>query len=161
MARVSTKVRRRMERGLRRRGKILADPSYRGTPRLYHFDASLRITGIGPQHDAMRLRTGIEPTHAARKGEPRFAGKRWQEDMWRLDSPLGGVVSLDAHLQWLWQTIAPHEDYFRQLIALSSGAELVLGCFSESPYPYLTVESDSLHLLRTLNLGVAFNFTCV
>ncbi|MDP4073714.1 DUF4279 domain-containing protein [Acidovorax sp. A1169] len=161
MARISTTVRRRVERGVRRRDKILADPTYRGTPRLYRFDASLRIAGIGEQHDAMQLRTGIEPTRVVRKGEPWFAGKRWQEDLWRLDSPLGGVAPLDAHLQWLWQTIAPHQDYFRQLIALSSSAELVLGCFSESPYPYLTVESDSLHLLRELNLGVSFNFTCV
>lgn len=146
---------------MRRRDKIARNPSYGGQPRLYRFDASLRIAGVGQHHEAISLSTGLKPTHAHRKGDPHFAQRLRQEDVWLLQSPLGGGASLDEHLEWLWNAIAPHKDYFRELISQSSCADIVLGCFSESPYPYLTVDTDSLRLLRELNLGVSFNFTCV
>jgi hypothetical protein len=146
---------------MRRRAQILVKPSHVGKPRLYHFDASLRIAGIGEHHEAISKRTGIAPAHAHRKGEPKFAQKRWQEDIWILESPLGATASLDQHIEWLWNAVASHRDYFQQLISQSSSADVVLGCFSESPYPYLTVQPDSLRLLRELDLGISFNFTCV
>jgi len=161
MVRISTSVRRRLERGRRRQEKILGDPSYEGKTRLYSFDASLRIAGVGTHHDAISLKTGILPTRTARKGERQTAKRLWSEDVWLLDSPLGGNASLDEHVQWLWDTVAPHQDYFREIISQSSSAGIVLGCFSESPYPYLTVKNDSLRSLMDLNMRVSFNFTCV
>ena len=161
MAQISTKVRKRLRRGLRRREKNLVKPSYVGTPRLYQFVASLRISGIGSLHSTISERTGITPTSVHRKGEPHFAQRRWKEDIWILKSPLGVGSSLDQHIEWLWNTIASHRDYFQELVSQSSSADVVLGCFSESPYPYLTVQTDSLRLLRELDLGISFNFTCV
>lgn len=161
MAQISTAVRKRLKRGMRRREQILGKPSHVGKPRLYRFDASLRIAGIGEHHEAISKRTGIAPTRAHREGETRFAQKRWLEDIWILESPLGASASLDEHIEWLWNAIAPHRDYFQQLISQSSSAGVVLGCFSESPYPYLTVQPDSLRLVRQLDLGISFNFTCV
>lgn len=161
MAQISTAVRKRLKRGMRRREQILVKPSHVGKSRLYHFDASLRVAGIGEHHEAISERTGIAPTCAHRKGETRFAQKRWLEDIWILKSPVGASASLDQHIEWLWNAVAPHRDYFQQLISQSSSADVVLGCFSESPYPYLTVQPDSLRLLRDLDLGISFNFTCV
>ncbi|MDH4447977.1 MAG: DUF4279 domain-containing protein [Acidovorax sp.] len=161
MARTSTSVRRRLERGRRRQEKILGNPSYQGRPCFYSFDASLRIAGVGLHHDAISLKTGILPTRTTRKGERRTGEKRWSEDVWLLASPLRGDVSLDAHVQWLWDTVAPHQDYFREVISESTSADVVLGCFSESPYPYFTVKSESLRRLMNLGVGVSFNFTCV
>ncbi|MBD9393127.1 DUF4279 domain-containing protein [Acidovorax sp. ACV01] len=161
MARISTSVRRRLERGMRRQENILRNPSYGGRPRLYRFDASLRIVGVGAHHDAISLRTGLLPARSIRKGERRVGQRLWTQDVWLLDSPLGGDASLDEHLEWLWNAIAPHRDYFREIISQSPSADIVLGCFSESPYPYLTVKNDPLHLLMELDFGVSFNFTCV
>lgn len=161
MARISTAVRRRLDRGRGRQEKILGNPSCQGRPRLYSFDASLRIAGVGPHHDAMSLTTGILPTRTIRKGERQVGKRLWPEDVWLLDSPLGGKTSLDEHVQWLWDTVAPHQSYFREVISQSLGADIVLGCFSESPYPYFTVKNESLRFLMDLNMGVSFNFTCV
>lgn len=161
MARISTSVRRRLERGRRRQEKILGNPSYQGRPRFYSFDASLRIAGVGLHHDAISLKTGILPTRTTRKGERRTGGKLWSEDVWLLASPLGEDASLDEHVQWLWDTVAPHQDDFREVIFQSASADIVLGCFSESPYPYFTVKNESLRLLMNLGMGVSFNFTCV
>ena len=161
MARISTSVRRRLERGRRRQAKILGNPSYQGKTRLYCFDASLRIAGVGMHHDAISLKTGILPTRATRRGERQTAKRLGAEDVWLLDSPLGADASLNDHVQWLWDTVAPYQDYFREIISQSSSADIVLGCFSESPYPYLTVRNESLRLLMNLGMGVSFNFTCV
>jgi hypothetical protein len=40
-------------------------------------------------------------------------------------------------------------------------AEVCLGCLSESVYPYFTVDPASLDITKELNVGLAFNFTCV
>lgn len=146
---------------MRRQEKILCNPVYAGRSRLYRFDASLRIAGVGPYHDDISLRTGVQATRSTRKGERQVGQRRWSEDVWLLDSPLGGDAPLDEHIEWLWNAIAPHRDYFREIISRSSSADVVLGCFSESPYPYLTVKNDPLRLLMELECGVSFNFTCV
>ena len=111
MAQISTAVRKRLKRGMRRREQILVKPSHVGKSRLYHFDASLRVAGIGEHHEAISERTGIAPTCAHRKGETRFAQKRWLEDIWILKSPLGASASLDQHIEWLWNAVAPHRAY--------------------------------------------------
>jgi|SRR5450830_197191 len=161
MARVSTSVKRRLERFKRKQDKIVHQPSYLGRPLLYHFDASLRIVGIGQHHDTITHRTGLVPTNVHLKGQPRFGQRLWQEDVWSLASPIEGDAPLEQHLEWLWNAIAPHIDYFRELISEASRADVVLGCFSESPYPFLTVETASLRLLREMDVGISFNFTCV
>ena len=161
MARISTSVRRRLERGRRRQAKILGNPSYQGRPRLYSFDASLRLAGAGLHHDAISLETGILPTRTTRKGERQTAQRLWSEDVWLLDSPLGADASLDEHVQWLWDAVAPHQDYFQEVISQSASADIVLGCFSESTYPYFTVKNESLRRLMNLGMGISFNFTCV
>ena len=161
MARISTSVRRRLERGRRRQAKVLGSPSCEGRPCLYSFDASLRIAGAGLHHDAISLKTGIQPTRMIRKGERQTRTRLWSEDVWFLASPLGGNATLDEHVQWLWDTVAPHQDHFREVISQSASADIVLGCFSESRYPYFTVKNESLRLLMNLGTGVSFNFTCV
>jgi hypothetical protein len=164
MAHISTATRRRLDRLARRHERIVRTPSYRGHRFLYEFDASLRLIGVGEHHDAITQKTGLTPAHVHRKGEQRSTravGKPWQEDMWLLQSPLGPDASLDDHLGWLWGAIEPHRDYFRELIEQCSTADIIFGCLSESPYPFLTVDADSLRLLREMKLGISFNFTYV
>ncbi|QIL79401.1 DUF4279 domain-containing protein [Diaphorobacter sp. HDW4A] len=161
MASISATVRRRIKRYVRRREKMVRNPAFEGTPRLYRFDAALRIAGGGHYHDSIAQITGLSPTQAYRKGERRFGKTPWLEDIWILASPLDGEADIDMHLDWLWNAIAPHKEYFRELISQTTSAHVVLGCFSESPYPFLSVKSESLRLLRELEIGVAFNFTCV
>lgn len=165
MARMSTRLRRRMKRFSRRtenmvRTPAVAPPNFR----LYRFDATFRLTGVGEHHDTITALTGLEPTHSHRKGESRShrsTFRPWQEDAWMIDSPMGPNASLDQHLAWLWRAISPHKVYFSTLIAQASSADIVLGCLSESPSPVLTVEGQSLELLKALDLSIAFNFTCV
>lgn len=77
---------------MRRQENILRNPSYGGRPRLYRFDASLRIVGVGAHHDAISLRTGLLPARSIRKGERRVGQRLWTQDVWLLDSPLGGML---------------------------------------------------------------------
>lgn len=164
MARISTATRRRLDRIARRHERIAGTPSYRGRNFLYKFDASLRLIGIGEHHEAITRNTGLTPTHVHRKGERRSTRsvyRPWQEDMWLLQSPLDPGASLDEHLGWLSGAIEPHSHYFRELVEQCSKADIILGCLSESPSPFLTVDAESLRMLRELKLGISFNFTCL
>ncbi len=129
----------------------------------FRFDASLRIHGVGAQHDNIAIDTGLIPIYTHRAGDNR--GRRggslgvWPEDMWRLQSPLGEAASLEEHVRWLWAAIGPHKAYFERLIAQATSADLCLGCLSESVYPFWAVPADALTITRELKLGLSFNFT--
>lgn len=161
MARVGSNSRRRLVRLERRGQKALVRQSERNsTP--FRYDASLRISGVGGQHDDITNQTGIIPTHAHIKGDllSRLRKRPYPDDLWMLSSPLGESATMDAHLIWLRKTIQPHYAYFEKLIAQASSADVCLGCLSDSPYPFLTLQPASLDLLRELKLGFTFNFTC-
>lgn len=85
----------------------------------------------------------------------------WTEDLWRLESPLGELATIDQHLEWLRARIAPHRTYFAELCARAEWADLCLGCLSDSPYPVLSASPGALALMKDLDLGLSFNFTCV
>lgn len=131
----------------------------------FRFDASLRIAGVGAQHDRISLETGLLPSYAHRSGERRSTRSAalgiWPEDLWMLISPLGEAASLEAHLDWLWNAIAPHKAYFEGLVADAAWADVSLGCLSESVYPVLNVGAGSMKIMREMNLGLSFNITCV
>ena len=163
MSHISTATLKRIERSRRRRRNedAVRTPT-RNTSRL-RFDASLRIAGIGARHASITIDTGLVPAQAHLAGDRRSKSSGrlgvWQEDLWRLASPLGEDVPLEMHLQWLWTTIAPHKAYFEQLIAEAAWADVCLGCMSSSVFPFWAVPADALHITRELKLGLSFNFT--
>lgn len=131
MARIRTRNRRRLAHLRRRREREKNVRTFARPASEYRFDASLRIVGIGSYHDEILIETGISPTRAHRKGEPRGRAAAlgfWPEDLWCLESPLGERASLDQHLEWLRTTVEPHKAYFAELIANAAGADLCLGC---------------------------------
>jgi hypothetical protein len=161
MTRISTSTQRRLQRLRRRQQRLIR---YGTAPRSslpFRFDASLCIYGVGAHYDTITLNTGISPSSTYLKGEKRFGGKRREEDLWLLQSPLGEGASLEEHLDWLWATVSPYKAYFKDLIAVASSASITLGCLSESPYPFFSVGDGSMKILRELELGCSFNFTCV
>jgi hypothetical protein len=56
---------------------------------------------------------GIPPSHTHRAGDINRLGKPFEHDMWGLDSKLGEQASLDEHLKWLHQVLAPHYEFLR------------------------------------------------
>lgn len=163
MARIPTSIKRRLSRLRRRRQKAVQWPNQIRSTTPFRYDASLRIAGVGELHEEIARTTGILATRSHKKGETHgFVRKRvWSEDLWILDSPLGEQASPDEHLQWLWKTVSPHKAYFSALVAKATWADVCLGCLSESAYPLLVADSKSLTLLRELNIGLSFNFTCL
>ncbi|HEX7865897.1 MAG TPA: DUF4279 domain-containing protein [Variovorax sp.] len=164
MARVSTRIRRRLTHLQRRRQRQKNVRTYAQMSSRYRFDASLRIAGVGVHHDEIFSRTGIASTRSHRKGEPRGRNAAlgcWTEDLWCLESPLGEQATIDQHLEWLQSRVAPHKAYFIELRARAEWADLCLGCLSESPYPFLSASPGALALMKDLDLGLSFNFTCV
>lgn len=82
-----------------------------GTPA--EFCASLRIFGIGLDFEAVSRAMGAKPSDTHRIGDRGLLSKPYEEDMWRLDSPLSEKEPLDAHLRWLRQALEPRRDYLR------------------------------------------------
>ncbi|WP_338845695.1 DUF4279 domain-containing protein [Massilia sp. W12] len=162
MARVQTIALRRMERLRRRKEKKQTGRIYCRSSLVFRFDASLRIGGAGAHHAEISRRTGLQATKALLKGHPvRPNSKRiCQEDIWILSSPLSEYAAPGEHLAWLWEAVAPHIDYFSELIPQAAWADICIGCLSESPFPLISIDPSSLELMRRLKIGVSFNFTC-
>jgi hypothetical protein len=165
MSRTSTATRKRLDRSRRRRQREISvrTPVRGNFP--FRFDACLRIAGVGEQHDNISRETGLLPSHAHRAGDRRSTRSVglgvWPVDLWMLNSPLGEAASLEEHLDWLWNAIAPHKAYFERLVADAAWADVSLGCLSDSIYPVLNVGAGSLKITRELNLGLSFNLTCI
>jgi|GEM_PF-5591985 len=163
MTKKTTAVLRKIDR---LKGRIDKKSKYRviaSRGNLYEFDASFCITGIGLNPDSITRNTNLAPTHTHIAGEFRskFIKKVYKEDMWSLRSPLNGHASLDEHIAWIWSQINPHKEYLSEVILKSTSAYIILGCFTESPYPVLNINLESTKILKELNLSLAFNFTCV
>jgi len=77
--------------------------------------AGLRIMGKDLDLDAISRELSLHPSHVHRGGELDKFGDPYPDDMWLLDSPLGKVVQLDAHLRWLVQQLIPHFGYLKSL----------------------------------------------
>ncbi|WP_432728938.1 DUF4279 domain-containing protein [Variovorax sp. W6] len=164
MTRISTRTQKRLAHLRRRRQREKDRQAPARASSQHRFDASLRIAGVGAYHDEIFSRTGIASTHSHRKGELRGRSPAlgcWTEDLWRLESPLGELATIDQHLEWLQAQIAPHKAYFAGLCARGEWADLCLGCLSESPYPVLRASPGALAMMKDLGLGLSFNFTCV
>jgi hypothetical protein len=162
MTRISTSTQRRLQRLRRRQQRVIRYGTAPQSSLPFRFDASFCIYGIGAHHETITLNTGISPSSTHLKSESRrFGGKRLKDDLWLLQSPLGEGASLEEHLDWLWATVGPYKAYFKDLIATASSASITLGCLSESPYPFFSVGEGSMKIVRELELGCSFNFTCV
>ncbi len=163
MPRISTFALRRLPQLRRRNQKAIREPQRSRSTYPFRYDASIRISGAGAQHEPITQVTGLVPSHSHRKGDvcSRRTLRLYQNDLWMLSSPLGETASIDQHCQWLWETIRPHKAYFEKLIAGASPADICIGCLSESIFPFLEVDAASLTIMRELKLGLTFNFTCV
>ena len=162
MSSIPTNVRRRLDRLRRRSERVRKDRQYVQSNTRYRYDACLRLAGLGAAQDQIALTTGLRATHTHRKGEPfGLRGNTRPTDMWMLASPLGEAANHSDHLEWLWQQVGPHAEYFRILVQEAAWADVCLGCLSESPCPLISVAPESLTLLRELELGLSFNFTLV
>ncbi len=160
--RVPTQVRRRLTRLRSRRSRQREAPTVLQSSVLFRYDACLRLGGLGAAQDDVTALTGLSPTRAHRKGDLiGFRGKVRKEDLWLFESPLGELASHDEHLQWLWNQIEPHQEQFRKLVQQAAWADVCLGCLSESAYPVLSVQPESLKIVHELKLGLSFNFTVV
>jgi hypothetical protein len=165
MANISTSTRKRLKRARSRKEREIGQRTPLRNTQAFRFDASLRIAGIGAQHDRISIETGLIPSSVHRAGDLRSPRSPslgvWPEDYWELRSPLGEHATLEEHISWLWSAVEPHKPYFARIIIEATWADICLGCLSESAYPFFTVGAASLDITRELNLGLSFNFTCV
>ena len=163
MARIRTFALRRLDRLRRRQNRVRSEMSVLRSTYHFRYDASLRIAGVGAWHEEIERRTGLRASIKHRRGEARSSRthKQWDEDLWLLASPLDESAPLEDHLEWLANAVEPHLYVFREIIDRATWADVCLGCLSESGSPMLAVRPDALRILRQLNVGCAFNFTCV
>lgn len=66
--------------------------------------------------DKISQTLGLKPSHTHKLGDLiSKAGKRYEHDMWSLDSPLGRLEPMDKHLKWLAEHLKPHRDFIQSL----------------------------------------------
>lgn len=119
----------------------------------FGFSATLRVMGAAERHDEIEEKTGLSATHRHRRGETGLAGRPWPEDLWALESSLPRGAPLSDHLDWLWNRVRPHRDYFRALAA-EEGIEVDIFCGYRSDCAEcgFEVQPDALKIVQALGV---------
>ncbi len=69
---------------------------------------------------------GLEASHTHKLGDLiSKAGRRYEHDMWSLDSPLDRLDTMDNHLKWLAKQLKPHHAF---IASLKNHAEVYVYC---------------------------------
>ncbi|WP_167086081.1 DUF4279 domain-containing protein [Massilia frigida] len=163
MAHVRASLKRKLSRIHKREERVSMEKWERHTSRYFRYDAALRIFGAGKLHDEINAVTGLVPTMLRLAGQPRYprSERLNKHDLWLLSSPLDRSLPLDDHVDWLLETLTPHADFLRGVIAQADSADLCLGCLSEVPYPMIATGKSTTELIKRFDLKLMFNFTCV
>jgi hypothetical protein len=119
----------------------------------YHaHSAVFRVLDAPEAHKEIERRTGIQPTHCHKAGDIRLKDKRWENTIWTLKSPLPESESLSVHLRWLWEALAPHQEYFRTLKESGVKMDLFCGFRSNVDTGGFSIEPDALKVATELGL---------
>ena len=162
MARIYTSMKRKLKRIRKRHDLVSSKKFQRVSSPIFWFDASIRIGGAGKYHDAIYANTGLSPTKSHLAGDRvsiRSSTIR-KEDIWIFSSPLDENESIDQHIDWLLNAIAPHVEFLSEVVKNAAWADLCLGCLSDIPYPMISTGTSATELIKKLNLALSFNFTC-
>lgn len=163
MSHVRASLKRKLSRIRKRQAAVATGKFVCHTSRYVEYDASFRIGGAGKFHQQLEAVIGVAPKIARLAGQPRFPNSKLlaKEDVWVLSAPFDDTLPLDDHVDWLLRTLAPHAGFLKEVIAQAAWADLCLGCLSEVPYPVIASGKSSTELIKLLDLGITFNFTCV
>lgn len=114
--------------------------------------ASLGVFGDGIDFESISRHLGMEASHTHRKGDPGMTPRPYPQDLWLLDTPLPHTETLDAHLRWLRQTLAPHYGFLR---ALKETAQVRSYCgFSADDRGSFRVSGEGLSLFTELDIDM-------
>ena len=118
----------------------------------FSFSATLRIFGTGLDLDAITARLGLQPTHVHRAGEQRTSrAKPYEHDMWYVDAPLPEAAPLEQHIEWLYQAVAPHIAWLKELKS-SATVDVFCGYRSNSTTAGFEVDHRALRLFQELEV---------
>ena len=123
---------------------------------IFCFSASFRVRDAAKWHMKIEQRTGLKPHHSHLKGELMFPEtsytKRWEHDVWKLNSPLGEELPLSDHLSWLWKQISPHVEFFKELINQGIHVDVFCGYRSDSDTAGFSIDPEALEIIHKLQI---------
>ncbi|MFB6232321.1 MAG: DUF4279 domain-containing protein [Salinibacter sp.] len=119
----------------------------------FGFSATLRVMCAADRHDEIEAVTGLTPTHQHEHGDPGLLGRPWPKDLWALESPRSRGAPLSKHLNWLWEQVRPHQEYFRALAAEEDiDVDLFCGYRSDCAECGFEVRPEALTIVQALEI---------
>lgn len=125
----------------------------------FRFSASLRVMDAPECHAEIGEATGLKPSHIHLKGAiaNEKSGRRWPNDIWLLASPLAETAELTEHLNWLWQQVQPHQDYFRLLVESGVKMDILCGYRSNCDHCGFGVDPNAVEIAQKLGIRLEFS----
>jgi hypothetical protein len=120
----------------------------------YAHSAALRVMDAPGLHDEITRKTGIEPSHSHKKGEVRTPKGTWENSIWMLESPLGWKEEMSAHLNWLWQQVAPHVAYLKDLKASGVKLDVFCGFRTDTDTGGFSIQPGALAIITELEIPI-------
>ena len=127
----------------------------------YSFSASLRVMDAPEIHE--EISSKLKSSHEHKKGEVRELklNKRWENSVWILKSPLPKTDSLTKHLEWIWETIKPHIEYFKSLIDANINIDIFCSYTSDCDNGGFELKPQVYEMLATLKVQIGFSIIVV
>lgn len=105
-------------------------------------------------HNEISNKTGIKPSECHCIGDMAHikSGRKWENDIWILKSPLSEEEDLTKHLKWLCKSIEPHFDYFKELIDKGIKIDVFCGYRSDCDHAGFSIKPEALEVFHTLKI---------
>ena len=120
--------------------------------------ASLGVFGTGVDFQLISQELRTQPSHSHRAGDPGLTSRPYPQDLWLLESPLLPSDTLDAHLKWLGDLVAPHYQFLRML-KQKHEIRSYCGISIRGSGCRFRISPEALNIF--VDLGIAMNLTVV
>ncbi|MBN2534379.1 MAG: DUF4279 domain-containing protein [Spirochaetales bacterium] len=125
----------------------------------FNFSVSFRIMNAPEYHEKIKENTKIVATHVHKKGDikSKTNNKRWENDIWILSSPLPKESQIDKHIEWLWQTIEPHIEFFFELKEKNVKMDIFCGYRTNCDNGGFNLDTKSIEILNKFKIPIGFS----
>lgn len=136
------------------RNRIMKKSHKKGSKPYFAYSASLRVMNAPELHNEISKITGIEPSECHCIGDIANvkSGRKWENDIWIISSPLSKYKDLTEHLRWLQKKIKPHFKYFKMLIKKGVKIDIFCGYSSDCDTAGFCIKPEALEIFVELEI---------
>jgi hypothetical protein len=120
----------------------------------------LKLTGFAATPEEVTALLGLKPTNTGQKGQPYQMGtklitnRKWEHNLWELNSTADPAEPLETHLAQLLQTLQPKQAALAQVLQSGQGELLLVSYLEDVRNPNFRISREQLAQIVALGMSV-------